>query len=390
MKYLLAGLVTFFLLTSFQDDWGFFGHRRINRLAVFTLPPEMIVFFKKNIEYITEQSTAPDKRRYASKFEGVRHYMDLDRYGEPPFDQVPRNWTDALMQYTDIFVVKKDGDTTLLPVRQMIENENFRKPYRIFFIENIVNNYYEEDWTIDCEKLKNLPGLETTPCIGAFAKDNFSEHGILPYHLEKMQRQLTTAFMERDADKILRLAAEIGHYIGDAHVPLHTTENYNGQLSNQLGIHAFWESRLPELFADETYDFWVGKAERIEDPETYFWNIVLESHALVRSVLDTEKSLSKTFPADRQYCFEDRLGQTVRLECAEYAAAFQEQMSGMVESRMRAAVLAVGSSWYTAWLDAGKPDLENIYEKLPAEQEEEKDLEKKYREGKILGREHGG
>ena len=388
MKYLLAGLVTFFLLTSFQDDWGFFGHRRINRLAVFTLPPEMIVFFKKNIEYITEQSTAPDKRRYASKLEGVRHYMDLDRYGEPPFDQVPRNWTDALMQYTDIFVVKKDGDTTLLPVRQMLENENFRKPYRTFFIENIVKNYYEEDWTIDCEKLKNLPGLETTPCIGAFAKDNFSEHGILPYHLEKMQRQLTTAFMERDADKILRLAAEIGHYIGDAHVPLHTTENYNGQLSNQLGIHAFWESRLPELFADETYDFWVGKAERIEDPETYFWNIVLESHALVRPVLDTEKSLSKTFPTDRQYCFEDRLGQTVRLECAEYAAAFQEQMSGMVESRMRAAVLAVGSSWYTAWLDAGKPDLENIYEKLPAEQEE--DIEKKYREGKILGREHGG
>ena len=53
-----------------------------------------------------------------------------------------------------------------------------------------------------------------------------------------------------DAKKVLFLATDLGHYIANAHVPLHTTLNYNGQLSNQSGFHAFWESRLPELFSE--------------------------------------------------------------------------------------------------------------------------------------------
>ena len=76
----------------------------------------------------------------------------------------------------------------------------------------------------------------------------------------KMQQRLTKAFQDRDAKKIIQLSSEFGHYIGDAHVPLHTTENYNGQLTNQVGIHAFWESRIPELFADTEFDYFVGKA----------------------------------------------------------------------------------------------------------------------------------
>ena len=45
----------------------------------------------------------------------------------------------------------------------------------------------------------------------------------------------------------------------------HTTENYNGQFTNQKGIHGFWESRIPELFYDE-YDFITGKAKYIDYP----------------------------------------------------------------------------------------------------------------------------
>ena len=49
------------------------------------------------------------------------------------------------------------------------------------------------------------------------------------------------------------------YYVGDAHVPLHTTENYNGKMTGQKGIHGFWESRLPEINADN-YNFFVLKA----------------------------------------------------------------------------------------------------------------------------------
>lgn len=96
-------------------------------------------------------------------------------------------------------------------------------------------------------------------------------------------------FRKKDINGILRTASDLGHYVGDAHVPLHTTSNYNGQLSNQLGLHAFWESRIPELFADKQYDYFVGKAEYIKDVPSFIWQTALESHTLVDSVLAIEK-----------------------------------------------------------------------------------------------------
>ncbi|MGC6428813.1 MAG: hypothetical protein ACON4Y_05945 [Flavobacteriales bacterium] len=56
------------------------------------------------------------------------------------------------------------------------------------------------------------------------------------------------------SEQILFICSDLGHYIADANVPLHTTINYDGQLTGQKGIHAFWESRLPELFSSE-YNF---------------------------------------------------------------------------------------------------------------------------------------
>ncbi len=179
-----------------------------------------------------------------------------------------------------------------------------------------------------------------------------------------MLTRLTKAFMENDSKKIRRHAADIGHYIADAHVPLHTTENYNGQLTGQLGIHAFWESRLPELFADENYDFWVGKAQLIKNPRDYFWNIVLESHALVDSVFAIELDLRKRFPSDQQMCHEMRGERLVRTQCEAFAAAYNQRMGDMVERRMRDAILAVGSAWYTAWVLAGQPDLRMLDQEL--------------------------
>ena len=81
--------------------WGFWGHKRINRVAVFTLPPEMLAFYKYHIEYITESAVNPDKRRYATKNEAPRHYIDVDHYGVYPFDNVPRRWNDAVEALTE-------------------------------------------------------------------------------------------------------------------------------------------------------------------------------------------------------------------------------------------------------------------------------------------------
>lgn len=407
----LAGLIC--LSSSWvspqKAEWGFFGHRRINRMAVFTLPVEMMPFFRYHLEYLTDHAVDPDKRRYATKHEAVRHYIDIDHWGEYPFAEVPRDWTEALLRYGELNLLQAtSADTMTVKVSTILRGNSTDtvllqvnhpdlplylslEDYKEFWDTYVLPQYYEDDWVLPAGPTAELLGISADRLDAVYAYDHFSEYGIVPYHLEATQQRLTRAFRNKDARTILRISAEIGHYIGDAHVPLHTTENYNGALTNQVGIHAFWESRLPELFADNDYDYFVGKAEYIRDKNEYFWNAVLDSHALLDTVLGVEKRLSETIPSDQQYCFEERLGFSVRTQCEDYAAAYHEAMDGMVERRMRDAILAIGSSWFTAWVDAGQPDLNALLDTKASEEEvkAQERLEQEYRQGENKGRDHG-
>ena len=356
------------------DDWGFYGHRLINRMAVFCLPQDLLPFYKKNIEYISDHAVDPDKRRYATKHEAVRHYIDIDAWGTFPFANVPRDFNDALAKYSHYRLASGTDTTVLLAhmtadTMQLLQEDSSvmvsmeRSLFRSFFREQVFSQYYEDEWTVPADSVFTNLGLYGSLLV----EDHFSQDGILPYHLSFMKWKLTQAFIEKDIAKVLRTSAEFGHYIGDAHVPLHTTTNYNGQLTDQVGIHAFWESRIPELFAEQQYSFLAGKARYIDDTGTYFWQIVLDSHKELDDVLRIEKELSKTFPSDKQYCYDERLGRTIRVQCPEYAAAYQQRMNGMVEQRMQDAIGAIGNIWYTCWVDAGQPDL--ISERLDIEPE---------------------
>ncbi|MRX45791.1 zinc dependent phospholipase C family protein [Pedobacter puniceum] len=299
-------------------SWGFFAHKRINRLAVFTLPKDLISFYKSNINYITDHAVDPDKRRYADSLEAPRHYLDADHYGKAPFDSIPKKWNDAVKKYTE---------------------------------------------------------------------DTLKAYGIVPWHIERVYYRLVKAFKDRDSVQILRHSADIGHYIADAHVPLHTTENYNGQLTGQTGIHGFWESRLPELFADR-YDYFVGKAKYIDNPLNEAWRIVENTYTMLDSTLLFEKQLSKSFPSDRKYSYSERNNKVIKEYSAEYSEAYHKALNGMVERQMRKSILAVGSFWYSAWVDAGQPDMKNLIRKdqsLEEKQLVEKE-EQLYQKGKALGR----
>ena len=411
-------------ICSFQsDDWGFYGHRQINRHAVFTLPSDLLIFYKPNIDFLTQHAVDPDKRRYASPYEAVRHFINPDEIDVYPFRVFPRKWTAALAKFTDIYAVTSTNDTLHLLGRSRMNFDNeeviiltsndLKKAigrdtlvidkwkYLDFINKHIVRNYYEDDWVIPTEKLDSVfvdyEGDSTliplkVSLINVFGKDRLSNYGILPWHLQSMQYQLTRAFEEKDINKILRISSDFGHYIADAHVPLHTTKNYNGQLTNQRGIHGFWESRLPELFAESEYNYFVGRAEYIENVTEHYWNIVLESHTYVDSVLAIEKNLRKEFESDQIYCYEYVGTRTVRTYCRDFSEAYHYRLKGMVESRMTKAIKAVGDAWFTAWVNAGQPDLIEITRKAELTEAERKALEteeKAFEKGNILGREHG-
>ncbi|MEC8368313.1 MAG: hypothetical protein VXZ56_01725, partial [Bacteroidota bacterium] len=117
--------------------------------------------------------------------------------------------------------------------------------------------------------------------------------GMLPWQLEWSYWRLVRAWAPSDSsdpdlNEIVRAAADLGHYLGDAHVPLHTSGNYDGQRTGQRGIHALWETHAvewllsrPELPACPPRDAVLANYDPVWTP----WEIILESHAMVPEVL---------------------------------------------------------------------------------------------------------
>ena len=359
--------------------WGFYAHREINRLAIATVPAPLARFYKTHAAYVSAHAVDPDKRRYAAPLEGPRHFIDLERFGggtdraaadgraEGALAGLPRGFADFHRRYTTLTCVRGGAalevwhDTERLWVGDEITVLP-QGDYRDWYRANVLRAFYRELDTLHVGLPIAGPG-----CDHLKVTDTMTRHGILPYHLTAMQARLTAAFGRADWTAVRRLSAEIGHYIGDATVPLHTTVNYDGQLTGQRGIHAFWESRLPELFAAEAYDGLVGRARYIDDPTSFYREIVAESHGLVDTVLAVEAALRRDYPADAQTCYEERLGRVTPVPCRGFARAFSDRLGGMVEARFRRAVAAVGAAWYTAWVDAGQPGVPETGAVTPAQ-----------------------
>lgn len=292
-------------------SWGFFGHKKIGYLAIFTLPSPLSKFYKKHHKALSNKAPNADKRRFNDPKEAPRHYIDIDHYGSHPFELMPERWKDALAKYS---------------------------------------------------------------------QDTLTKYGVVPWHIHLTYMSLVKAFKEKDEEDIIRISADLGHYIADAHVPLHTTENHNGQLTGQQGIHALWESRLPEMFSQD-YNFYVGKAHYIEYPLKEAWKAIKDSHKALDSVLRFEKELQREFPIAQKEGFVRKGTRIIKTYSDEYATEYHKQLSGMVERRMRAAIYFVGCYWYSAWVDAGQPILDNTTENKPISIPEENS----YAEGKMLG-----
>lgn len=300
MKKIFGSLLFIFLMLAFSNasfSWGVWGHQHINRAAVFALPMPMRAFFFDHIDFITVEASIPDVRKYAinDRNEPPRHFIDMEAYGDHPFETLPDTWDSAKAKYGEKMLIK---------------------------------------------------------------------NGILPWYIPEILDKLTAAFKDHDKVSMLFLAADLAHYIGDAYVPLHTSLNYNGQLTGQKGIHALWESLIPELFG-MNYNLHTKSAIYIKDPVQYTWDIIRESHRLVPAVLTTEKKLLDTWPKDSIY-ETDSQGNIIKNKYHEarftdnFAKTYSEAMHGMEEHQMQLAIQSVADFWYTAWMNAGRPDLSKL------------------------------
>lgn len=196
-----------------------------------------------------------------------------------------------------------------------------------------------------------------------YGRDSLEKYGYLPYQVMLTHRRLTAAFKTWDRDSILYYAADLAHYIADAHVPLHTTLNYDGQLTGQEGLHALWETMLPELYLDQFQLYTKYKVTYLKNPEQAIWDALRSSHILVNDLLKIEGQVAKDFPGDTKYRVQVRKGKTTRSYNTAFARAYYQRVGKTVNMQLLLAVNLVADFWYSAWVDAGEPSLEVIMNK---------------------------
>jgi hypothetical protein len=174
-----------------------------------------------------------------------------------------------------------------------------------------------------------------------------------------LKQQLTAAMASRKPADILYLSAEVAHYLADAHVPLHTTANYNGQLTGQLGVHALWETAVPKAGMDR---WWLMPTHLAPDAPfgyTYWhkklWDLMRLSYDQADTVLRAEQEQRRNLPVEKWYAPTGN-GQR-NTYSPEFIQRYVARMEGMVQRNMKASAAAIALFWYGAWVEAGQPAL---------------------------------
>ena len=93
----------------------------------------------------------------------------------------------------------------------------------------------------------NSDQLKTFPRKYSEATRKYTEPAVIsagtaPWRIKQFYDLAVTAFRNRDYPRGLQLAGTMSHYIGDLSQPLHVSKNYDGQLTNNPGIHKFFET----------------------------------------------------------------------------------------------------------------------------------------------------
>ena len=310
MKIKISVFVFLFTCSLFSThcslSWGVWAHYRINMGGVLCMPDTPGAFLYHHADYITEESVVPDVRKH-----------DLNDRAE------------SIRHFIDLEGL---GDGT---------------------IAGLPHTYAE--------------------AVKKFTTDTLKKYGTLPWTILEHEQMLTRAFRDGNKAEILFLAADLGHYVGDAHMPLHTSINHDGQLTGQKGIHGLWEAELPELFGS-AYHLYSRPAEFLPDITEAVFAALSHSHSLVDSLLHADQRLRNTFPESTMFMHSDsgqvkknKYGQQVFSK--EYAQKFHSALNGMVELQMKAALMLTADLWYTAWVNAGRPDLSQLDSPIHAKED---------------------
>lgn len=163
------------------------------------------------------------------------------------------------------------------------------------------------------------------------------DQGILPWAIINTADSLESAFEINDMHKAMLLAADLGHYIADSHMPLHITRNYNGQYTGQYGVHSRYESDLIETFQSQmVYDG--DSLQYIENVPDFVFNMIYENYQYVDSVLYAD-SAAEAYAGNHN--------------TSAYYNKFWEIANDFTISLFKKASYRIACVIYTEWVNAG-------------------------------------
>lgn len=224
-----------------------------------------------------------------------------------------------------------------------------------------VKHYLDMDAAIFGSNYKTDIPHEYSAAVAKYGLDSLRKEGLVPWEVVRVYGKLVNAFKKEMKDSVLFYAADLGHYVADAHVPLHTTKNHDGQLTGQKGLHALWESLVPE---EQLSQYQLAKYQSkplvyIAKPQDFIFEILMESHAMLPELFQVEKEVTAAVGVEKKHMQVVRNGRTLNYYTKEFIQAYGHRLGDKVQDRMLVSAHRVASFWYSAYKDAGSPSWVN-------------------------------
>ena len=182
--------------------------------------------------------------------------------------------------------------------------------------------------------------------ISKYGDSTVTANGILPWTTQETLNSLTVALKEKNRDKALIYAADLGHYVADGHQPMHTTVNYNGQLTDQKGVHFRYEVTMVDMHIDTLEDVVdSSNINYIKDPLSFIFNYISNANSVNDVLLDADKLAHQ---------------ETGSTESDDYYRIMWFRTKYVTEMQFKTAEEDLSSLLYTAWVNAGKPTFSDI------------------------------
>jgi len=171
-------------------------------------------------------------------------------------------------------------------------------------------------------------------------------NGILPWATLTAFDSLRNCMQRRNFAKAKIFAADLGHYVADGHMPLHITKNYDGDLTGNSGIHSRYESAMINE-NNQQITYTGTEATEIKDVTQYIFNYIYNNHKYCDSVIFADNYAKS---------------QSTNYFSQTYKTALWDKSKHFTIRLFKQASNSLANLIYTAWIQAGKPEL--IYTSL--------------------------